>query len=104
MEDVENAIVSLSQQRKRSAKLAIAVAAYTRADAAARTQYDTGSLNYFDLLDGQRQLYTSEGALIDSQLAVTSAYISLNKALGGGWTGIVSAPGDALKSSPEVAW
>ncbi|MGI2036102.1 efflux transporter outer membrane subunit [Rhizobium panacihumi] len=90
MEDVENAIVSLSQQRQRSAKLAVAVAAYKRADAAARTQYDTGTLNYLDLLDGQRQLYTAEGALIDSQLAVTSAYISLNKALGGGWAGTLS--------------
>lgn len=87
MEDVENAIVTLSQQRQRSAKLAVAVEAYRRADAAAGSQYESGSLNYLDLLDGQRQLYAAEGALIDSQLAVTTAYIALNKALGGGWTG-----------------
>jgi NodT family efflux transporter outer membrane factor (OMF) lipoprotein len=89
MEDVENAIVSLSQQRSRSAKLAVAVEAYRRADTASRSQYETGTLNYLDLLDGQRQLYAAEGALIDSQLAVTTAYITLNKALGGGWTGEV---------------
>lgn len=89
MEDVENAIVSLSQQRRRSAKLAVAVEAYRRADAASKSQYETGTLNYLDLLDSQRQLYAAEGALIDSQLAVTTAYITLNKALGGGWTGEV---------------
>lgn len=87
MEDVENAIVSLSQQRRRSAKLATAVDAYQRADSAARAQYQTGTLNYLDLLDGQRQLYAAQGALIDSRLATTTAYIALNKALGGGWTG-----------------
>lgn len=91
MEDVENAIVSLSQQRRRSAKLAVAVDAYRRAHNASTAQYQSGVLNYLDLLDGQRQLYSAEASLIDSQLAVTTAYISLNKALGGGWTGAVVA-------------
>lgn len=98
MEDVENAIVSLSQQRRRSAKLAVAVDAYRRADQAARTQYETGSLNYLDLLDGQRQLYTAEGALIESQIAVTTTYITLHKALGGGWTGTAPSRETAVAS------
>ncbi|MCZ7450841.1 efflux transporter outer membrane subunit [Agrobacterium rhizogenes] len=100
MEEVENAIVSLSQQRRRSAKLASAVDAYRRADAASRSQYESGSLNYLDLLDGQRQLYTAEGALIESQLAVTNAYIALNKALGGGWSGQRAPSGSLTKTTP----
>lgn len=90
MEDVENAIVSMNQQRARSGKLSTAVSAYRRADQASRTQYESGALNYLDFLDGQRQLYTSEGALIDSQLSVTLAFITLNKTLGGGWSGNVT--------------
>lgn len=90
MEDVENAIVSLSQQRIRSGKLASAVASYRTAADAARTQFESGSTTYLELLDAQRALYAAEGKLIDSRLATVAAYIALNKSLGGGWTGVVN--------------
>lgn len=86
MEDVENAIVALNQNRIRSAKLASAVSSYRTATDASRIQYETGSLDYLNLLDAQRAQYDAEAALIESQLAVTKAYIALNKALGGGWS------------------
>jgi len=90
MEDVENAIVSLSQQRIRSGKLSSAVASYRTAANAARTQFESGSATYLELLDAQRALYAAESNLIDSRLATVSAYIALNKALGGGWIGVVN--------------
>lgn len=86
MGDVENAIVSLAQQRNRNAKLAAAVNAYRNAANTSRIQYESGATDYLNLLDVQRTLYGSESALINSQLAIVSAYIALNKALGGGWT------------------
>lgn len=106
MEDVENGIVSLSQQRARSAKLSTAVAAYRQADQSSRVQYETGALDYLNLLDSQRQLYVAEGALIDSQLAVSIAYIALNKALGGGWSGSIDVNKGTVRdegNEPRVA-
>ncbi|MNH91973.1 Toluene efflux pump outer membrane protein TtgI precursor [compost metagenome] len=89
MEDVENAIVSLNQNRARNGKLASAASSYRSATRGAQVQYEGGSLEYLNLLDSQRAQYQAESALIDSQLAVTQAYIALNKALGGGWTGAI---------------
>lgn len=114
MEDVENAIVSLTQERGRSGKLAAATTSYRTAANAARTEFDVGASGYLDLLDTQRALYRSEAALIDSQLAVTTSYIALHKALGGGWTGAVDTatplvvdrnvlPRIAAKPQPVVA-
>lgn len=91
MGDVENAIVSLAQQRNRSAKLAVAVNAYRSAANSSRIQYELGATEYLNLLDVQRTLYSSESALINSKLAIVSTYIALNKALGGGWSGSVDA-------------
>ncbi|WJH38669.1 efflux transporter outer membrane subunit (plasmid) [Aliirhizobium terrae] len=87
MEDVENAIVSLNQNRIRGAKLTQAVSSYWTAYQASRVQYESGTLDYLNLLDTQRAQYDAEASLIDSQIALTKAYISLNKALGGGWSG-----------------
>lgn len=87
MEDVENGIVALTQNRLRAGKLATAVSAYQRAAAATNAQYEAGALGYLELLDGQRALYSAESDLIESRLAVVQAYIALNKALGGGWPG-----------------
>ncbi|WP_319411308.1 efflux transporter outer membrane subunit [uncultured Cohaesibacter sp.] len=95
MEEVENAIITLSQQRRRSEKLAKAVDAYRRADKASKTLYEAGSITYLELLDGQRQLYAAESSWIDSQLSATTAYIALNKALGGGWNGEIPNSMDA---------
>ncbi|MBG0511640.1 efflux transporter outer membrane subunit [Agrobacterium sp. MOPV5] len=89
MEDVENAIVSLSQQRVRGGKLSTAVTSYRTAADASRAQFEAGASGYLELLDAQRALYAAESNLIDNQLAVVTAYIALNKALGGGWTGVV---------------
>ncbi|MCM0752649.1 RND transporter [Brucella pseudogrignonensis] len=89
MEDIENAIVSLTQERARSGKLATAASSYRTAANSARSEFDAGTADYLSLLDTQRALYRAEAALIDSQLAVTTSYIALNKALGGGWSGAV---------------
>lgn len=89
MADVENAIVSVSRERYRGAKLLIAATAYHRAAESSRAQYREGTTDYLNLLDAQRTLYASEAALIGNQLAIVAAYIALNKALGGGWTGVV---------------
>lgn len=48
-------------------------------------RYETGKSAYFEVLDAQTQLYSSQNALAEAQYNQLNAYIQLYKALGGGW-------------------
>lgn len=96
LEDVENAIVSLAQERIRNGKLAISAKNYRDAASLSRALYQSGSSSFLDVLDAERSLYSAEDSLIQSRVSISTDYIALNKALGGGWDGYVDA------SRPEV--
>lgn len=97
LEDVENAIVALAQERIRSGRLGASVERYREAVTLSRSLYEAGSASFLDLLTAERSLYSAEDSLIQSRVSITTSYIALNKALGGGWSGYVDA------STPEVA-
>lgn len=96
LEDVENAIVSLAQERIKSGKLATSAKHYRDAASLGRALYQSGSQSFLDLLEAERSLYSAEDSLIESQVAITTDYIALNKALGGGWSGYIDT------SKPEI--
>ncbi|WP_245448579.1 efflux transporter outer membrane subunit [Bradyrhizobium nitroreducens] len=85
-EDVENALVSLSQDRIRATKLAEAAKNYREAARLSRSLFETGSASFIDVLDAERSLYSAEDSLIQSKVSAVKDYISLAKALGGGWS------------------
>jgi NodT family efflux transporter outer membrane factor (OMF) lipoprotein len=97
LEDVENAIVALAQERIRNGRLASSVERYREAATLSRSLYEAGSASFLDLLTAERSLYSAEESLIQSRVSIAASYIALNKALGGGWNGHVDA------STPEVA-
>lgn len=86
MEEVENAIVSLTQSRLKTAKLASAVVSYRNAASLSHKLQLAGAIDFFDVLDAERSLYSAELLLINSRAATVTYYITLNKALGGGWS------------------
>lgn len=86
LEDVENALVSLSQERVRAAKLTEAAKNYREAAKLSRSLFETGSASFIDVLDAERSLYSAEDSLIQSKVSAAKDYIFLAKALGGGWT------------------
>ena len=96
LEDVENATIALAQERIREEKLASSVTAYREAATLARSLYQTGSSSFLDQLDAERSLYSAEDSFIQSRIAIANDYIALNKALGGGWDGVIDA------STPEI--
>ena len=96
LEDVENAIISLAQERVRNEKLSAAAAAYRQSATLLRTLYETGSTSFLDVLDAERSLYSAEDSLLTSDLAIATSYIALNKALGGGWDGAIDS------TKPEI--
>ncbi|MBS7588860.1 efflux transporter outer membrane subunit [Ancylobacter defluvii] len=96
LQDVENASVALHFERRRSRSLASSASSYRKATTLARTLYQSGSTSFLDVLDAERSLYSAEDSYLQSQVAITTDYILLNKALGGGWTGQVDT------RTPEV--
>ncbi|MBS1183418.1 MAG: Toluene efflux pump outer membrane protein TtgI precursor [Proteobacteria bacterium] len=96
LEDVENAIVAFRQERIKNGRLAAATQSYRKASELAQSLYQSGSSSFLDVLDAERSLYSAEDSLLTSTVAIADNYITLNKALGGGWSGTIDA------SKPEV--
>lgn len=96
LEDVENAIVAYRQERIKNGRLSAAAESYRRASELAQSLYQSGSSSFLDVLDAERSLYSAEDSLLSSTVAIANTYISLNKALGGGWDGTLDV------AKPEV--
>lgn len=106
LEDVENAIVSLRQQRIRVSRLAASAKSYGDAARLAQTLYKSGQTSLLDVLDAQRSLYSAEDDLVQSRISIATDYIALNKALGGGWDGVVDTTTPEIidvKTGPRLA-
>ncbi|UVK51736.1 efflux transporter outer membrane subunit [Mesorhizobium sp. AR02] len=96
LEDVENALVLMAQERIRISKLAASAKSYGEAANLEGTLYKAGETSLLDVLDAQRSLYSAEDSLLQSRVLLATNYIALNKALGGGWDGAVDS------SKPEI--
>jgi len=100
LEDVENALVSLSSERQRSQSLQ---AAATSADAAlgrAQSLYDRGQINLLPLLDAQRARLAVRLSANESSTQLLLDSVQLYKALGGGWQ--VFEPAAASPAQPTA--
>ncbi len=96
LEDVENAIVSLNNERITSSRRAVSAKSYTEASRLSHSLYENGASSFLDVLTAARSAYSAEDALIQSRVLITTDYVALNKALGGGWDGRLDS------SKPEV--
>jgi multidrug efflux system outer membrane protein len=106
LEDVENALVLLSQERIRIGKLASSAKSYGDAARLEGTLYKAGETSLLDVLDAQRSLYSAEDTLLQSRVLLATNYIALNKALGGGWDGAVDSAKPEIvdvKTGPRLA-
>jgi NodT family efflux transporter outer membrane factor (OMF) lipoprotein len=85
-EDVENAIVTVSQLEAQYEELQEEVAANAEAREAAQRQYLGGAVSLLDVLDADRQLLISRDALAQVHADDARAAVETFRALGGGWT------------------
>lgn len=85
-EDVENAIVELTQLEAQYSELQNEVDANTQARAAAQQQYVSGVVSLLEVLDADRQLLSSRDALAQVHADDARAAVEAFRALGGGWT------------------
>ncbi|MET0934363.1 MAG: TolC family protein, partial [Luteibacter sp.] len=94
-EDVENAIVSLTQLEAQHALLTDEVDAHTRARDAAQDAYTGGAVSLIEVLDEDRQLLASRDLLSRVHTDDARSAVAAFRALGGGW----DAPHDTVAST-----
>jgi multidrug efflux system outer membrane protein len=85
LEDVENALTSNVNSRRREAELALAEEASRNAAIYARSQYRAGLIDFQQLLDTERSLLSSQDGRAAARADRASATVQLYRALGGGW-------------------
>jgi multidrug efflux system outer membrane protein len=104
LEEVENALVSLSREKRRAEALVEAVQANDSAVGLAKELYRAGAQSYLAVLDAETALYTAQDQLAQSLQNRAIGFVSLYKALGGGWQDTEGRPeGGALQSEGDVA-
>lgn len=85
LQDVENSLVALAQERERTATLSAAVDSRRQGLRHAESLQREGQIDRLQLLDAQRGLIAAELALTDSRTQQALGAVLLVKALGGGW-------------------
>jgi len=85
LEEVENALISYSKAQLRFRQLAKAEQANRRAVDLAHDRYRSGLVDFLDVLEAERSLYTAQAKLVQSERSASQNLVRLYKALGGGW-------------------
>lgn len=83
--EVEDALVNLARERERNRSLAEALVSQQRASQLASDLFTRGLVDFFQVLDAQRQALQIESDLARSSTRVATNAVALYKALGGGW-------------------
>ncbi|MBO1041185.1 efflux transporter outer membrane subunit [Brucella pituitosa] len=96
LSEVENASVSLNQNRVRAAQLQKIVVNSRKINELTLEQFKAGNKSFIEVLNAQRDVLNSETSLNQVRTDLVVNYIALQKALGGGWSGQVDV------NKPEV--
>lgn len=84
--EVETALVALQSTAARNEDARVAAEGFERSYRAAESRYRGGLASLFELEDARRTAVAAQSALIDLQRERVAAWISLYRALGGGWS------------------
>lgn len=86
LQEVEDALAALRDDRMRTIQLRSAANAATSAASLARAQYESGLVDFQTVLQTQRTQLGTQSDLASARADVASDHVRLVKALGGGWT------------------
>ena len=92
LEDVENAMASLTSARARKTEFAIAYDASNNAAILARSQYQAGLIDFQTLSNSENTLLNARNSLASAQADEALAIAQLYNALGGGWQSMDDRP------------
>ncbi len=97
--EVEEALVQLRGAADRQADAVAAAQGYDASFKAAESRFKGGVASVFELEDARRTLGAARSALVELQRERTAAWISLYRALGGGWNAASANPSGSLASN-----
>src|SRR6185295_10753977 len=92
LEDVENALVALHEERQREQLLQSAAGSADAALGRAQSLYDRGQIDLLPLLDAQRVRLAVRVGANDANTQLLLDSVQLYKALGGGWQAFEPQP------------
>ncbi len=84
--EVEEALVTLQSTEARRVDSEVATKGYAESLAATQTRYGQGLASLVELEDARRNALAAQTAQLNLQLERNRAWVSLYRALGGGWT------------------
>lgn len=99
LEDVENGLVALRDERDRARLLNSAAASAEAALNHGESLYKRGQIDLLPLLDAQRARLAVQVSANDSQTQLLLDSVNLFKALGGGWQAFEPAASDAARTA-----
>jgi len=85
LRDVEDALIRLHTEQERRASLAAGLTDAMRAAQTVEARYQTGLVNFGDVLQARQSVLSDRSQLADSDGMLRRDTLSLLKALGGGW-------------------
>jgi multidrug efflux system outer membrane protein len=85
LSEVEQALVAITTYNEQTERYADMVLSNSNAARMTRALYESGLSDYFDVIESERTLYTSQQQLIALVAQQYINYVTLFKALGGGW-------------------
>ena len=85
-EDVENALMTLSQTHERVGEVQAQVKALTKARDLAEQSYQTGSIPLTDVINADQQLLVARDVLDTERAGSARSAVTVFRAFGGGWT------------------
>lgn len=95
LREVEEALIGLDAAARRVEAVRAAADGFERAWVATQARQRVGMASLFELEDARRSWLAARRAVIDLERERITAWISLYRALGGGW----AAPNDSMKES-----
>jgi outer membrane protein, multidrug efflux system len=84
--EVEEALVALQSTADRDADAQVATEGFATSFRATEARFKGGLASLYELEDARRSAVQAQVALIDLQRERSTAWISLYRALGGGWS------------------
>jgi len=96
--EVENALTSNTNSRRREVELVRAEEASRNATLYARSQYRAGLIDFQQLLESERSLLSSQDSRATARADRANASVQLYRALGGGWQG-APEPATAMRGT-----
>ncbi|MFM9914953.1 MAG: efflux transporter outer membrane subunit [Rhizobacter sp.] len=92
LEETEGSFAQFSRNAQRRESLARAEHSASEASRLARLRYEAGVTDFLAVLDADRELLSARDALAQADTANATSLVAVYRALGGGWTGPVTAP------------